>query len=38
MKGGLFREVRESLSLILWSGFGVAAYVGLGLLAVHLLG
>ncbi len=38
MKGALFREVRQSLSLILGSAIGVAAYVGLGLLAMRFLG
>jgi hypothetical protein len=38
MKGALSREVRQSLSLILWSAVGVATYVGLGLLAMRVLG
>jgi hypothetical protein len=38
MRGPLSREVRQSLQLIVLSALTMAAYVGLGLLAVHLLG
>ncbi len=38
MRGALSREVRQSLSLILLSAATMAVYVGLGLLAMHLLG
>jgi hypothetical protein len=37
-KGPLDREVRQSLSLIVMTAVTTAAYLGLGLLAVHLLG
>lgn len=38
MRGSLSREVRESLGLIFGSALTMAALVGLGLLAVRLLG
>lgn len=38
MKGPLSREVRQSLGLILLTATTMAAYVGLGLLAVRFLG
>lgn len=38
MNGGLSREVRQSLSLILLSAVTMATYVGLGLLAMRALG
>jgi hypothetical protein len=38
MKGTLFKEVHQSLQLIALSALTMAAYVGLGLLAIHLLG
>jgi hypothetical protein len=38
MKGALSQEVRQSLSLIVFSAVGLAAYLGLGLLALRLLG
>lgn len=38
MKGPLSREVGQSLQLILLSALTMAAYLGLGLLAVRLLG
>jgi hypothetical protein len=38
MRGPLSREVRQSLSLIVLTGAAMAAYVGLGLLAVRFLG
>jgi hypothetical protein len=37
-KGPLDHEVRQSLSLIVMTAVTTAAYLGLGLLAVHLLG
>jgi hypothetical protein len=36
--GPLDREVRQSLSLILMTAATTALYLGLGLLAVHVLG
>lgn len=38
MKGPLSREVGQSLQLILLSALTMAAYLGLGLLAVRFLG
>lgn len=38
MKGPLALEVRQSLSLIFLTATTIAAYVGLGLLAVRVLG
>ena len=38
MRGSLGSEVRQSLSLIVLTATSMAAYVGLGLLAVRLLG
>lgn len=38
MKGPLSREVGQSLQLILMSAVTMAAYLGLGLLAVRFLG
>lgn len=38
MTGPLSKKVRQSLQLIVLSAVTMAAYVGLGLLAVHLLG
>ena len=38
MKGSLSAEVRQSLSLIVLTAATMAAYVGLGLLAVRVLG
>lgn len=38
MKGPLSREVRQSLSLIAMTAAAMAAYLGLGLLAVRVLG
>lgn len=38
MRGPLGSEVRQSLSLIVLTATSMAAYVGLGLLAVRLLG
>ena len=38
MRGPLAREVRQSLSLIFLTATAMAAYVGLGLLAVRILG
>jgi len=38
MRGTLVKEVRQSLQLIALSALTMAAYVGLGLLAIHLLG
>jgi hypothetical protein len=38
MKSALSREVRQSLSLILLSAITMAAYVGLGLLAMRVFG
>lgn len=38
MNRALSREVRQSLSLILLSAVTMAVYLGLGLLAMHLLG
>lgn len=38
MRGSLGNEVRQSLSLIVLTATSMAAYVGLGLLAVRLLG
>lgn len=38
MKGPLFREVRQSLQLILFSAVTMTVYVGLGLLAVRVFG
>ena len=38
MRGPLSREVRQSLSLIALTGVSMVVYVGLGLLAVRVLG
>ncbi len=38
MKGPLEHEVRESLSLIFLTAIAMTVYVGLGLLAVRILG
>lgn len=38
MKGALVREVRQSLSLIILTAITMAVLVGLGLLAVRILG
>lgn len=38
MKGPLAREVRQSLSLLVLTATAMAVYVGLGLLAVRVLG
>jgi hypothetical protein len=38
MRGPLSKEVRQSLSLIVFSAVSMAVYVGLGLLAVRFLG
>jgi hypothetical protein len=38
MRGALLEEVRQSLQLITLSALSTAVYVGLGWLAVHLLG
>jgi hypothetical protein len=38
MKSELDGEVRQSLSLLLMTAASMALYVGLGLLAVHVLG
>ncbi len=38
MRGSLGSEVRQSLGLIFGSALTMAVYVGLGLLAVRLLG
>jgi hypothetical protein len=38
MRGPLSREVRQSLSLFAFTGVAMAAYVGLGLLAIRFLG
>jgi hypothetical protein len=38
MRGTLFKEVHQSLQLIALSALTMAAYLGLGLLAVRLLG
>jgi hypothetical protein len=38
MKGSLGDEVRQSLSLIFLTATTMAVYVGLGLLAVRILG
>jgi len=38
MDGSLFKEVGQSFSLLILSGAVMGAWVGLGLLMVHLLG
>jgi len=38
MKGPLFREVSQSLQLILFSAVTMTVYVGLGLFAVRVFG
>jgi hypothetical protein len=38
MKGPLFSELRQSLSLLIGSALALSLYVGVGLLAVRFLG
>ncbi len=38
MRGPLSRELRQSLSLIVFTALAMSVYVGIGLLAVRFLG
>jgi hypothetical protein len=38
MRGALHNEVRQSLSLIALTAMTMLVYIGIGLLAVHVLG